>query len=59
MIEILSMERYNLSPRSPMYNKDYEFKQEYIDLETHERVTWLKARLDDTGTYDKYIRRPV
>ena len=40
--------RFNLSPRSKMYSKDWEYMETYIDLDTKELVTILHARLNPT-----------
>lgn len=47
-------QRFNLSPRSHLYSKDWEYVKVYIDTGTKELVTFYKARLNDT--YDKEIR---
>lgn len=41
----LTITRFNLSPRSKLYSKDWEYMETYIDLDTREVVTVMHARL--------------
>ena len=41
----LTIVRFNLSPRSKLYSKDWEYMETYIDLDTREVVTVMYARL--------------
>ena len=54
MPEELMIQRFNLSPRSPLYSKDWEYVKVFIDHNTRELVTVYKARVNDT--YDKEMR---
>ena len=50
----LSIQRFNLCPRSNLYSRDWEYMEAKLDLETKEIVTFYKSRISET--YDKEVR---
>lgn len=52
----LTITRFNLSPRSKLYSRDWEYMETYIDLDTREVVTVMHARLNP-ATYN--VKRRV
>lgn len=49
--------RFNLSPRSPKYSRDWESMETYIDTDTREMVTIMHARLNpETYNIERRVR---
>lgn len=53
----LTITRFNLSPRSKLYSRDWEYMETYIDLDTREVVTVMHARLSpETYNIERMVK---